>query len=289
MGRPADANHGPTLILEDRRWVLRERENIIGRGAGVAVHVALVGVSRHHARIIVTSNGAMIEDLGSKNGTFVGQERTHGPQALQDRDVIGLGRRVRLLFREREDDRTESEALHGTTGAMFRQEGELWAMVFEGQAVRLPDAKGFHDLARLLTRPGIDVHCLDLARRPAENAGEDRVLDDRAQREIGARARELQREIDEAAAAHDLGRAEQAREELEQIVALLSGALGLGGRSRGLGSAVERARSSVTWRMRSAIKRIQSAHPRLGRHLQNAVRTGTFCTYLPEAPVDWVL
>ena len=69
----------------------------------------------------------------------------------------------------------------------------------------------------------------------------------------------------------------------------LSGALGLGGRSRQLGSAAERARSAVTWRIRNAIRKIASAHPRLGRHLENAIRTGTFCVYEPETPVDWAL
>jgi hypothetical protein len=99
----------------------------------------------------------------------------------------------------------------------------------------------------------------------------------------------LQREIDEADAAHDLARAERAREELDQIVELVSGALGLGGRSRALGSVAERARSAVTWRIRNGIKKISKAHPRLGRHLENAVRTGTFCVYEPEAPIEWAL
>src|SRR5688572_31291461 len=54
----------------------------------------------------------------------------------------------------------------------------------------------------------------------------------RARREIQGRARELQREIDEADAWHDLGRAERAREELDRIVEVLSGAFGQRGRSR---------------------------------------------------------
>ena len=59
--------------------------------------------------------------------------------------------------------------------------------------------------------------------------------------ELKARVRELQQEIDEADAAHDVGRAERAREELDQLVEHLSGALGLGGAARHLGSAAERA------------------------------------------------
>ena len=51
-------------------------------------------------------------------------------------------------------------------------------------------------------------------------------------------------------------------------------------------SDLERARSAVTWRIRNAIKKIGQAHPRLGRHLENAVRTGTFCVYQPEVAGD---
>jgi hypothetical protein len=159
--------------------------------------------------------------------------------------------------------------------------------VFDGQSVQLTHQKGFADIARLLERPGVELHCLELADRPAEPAGDADVLDDRARREIQARVRELQRELDDAEAAHDGVRAERAREELDRIVELLSSALGLRGRSRALGSGSERARSAVTWRIRSGIKKIGQAHPRLGRHLENAVRTGTFCLYQPEAPVEW--
>ena len=45
----------------------------------------------------------------------------------------------------------------------------------------------------------------------------------------------------------------------------------------------------MTWRIRSAIKKVAATHPRLGRHLDNAVRTGHFCVYQPEAAIDWLL
>ena len=165
--------------------------------------------------------------------------------------------------------------------------GAVWSLEFDGLSVQLTHQKGLSDLARLLDRPGVEVHCLELADRPAETTGTAPQLDERARREIQARARELQHDIDQADAAHDLAQAERAREELDQIVELLSGALGLGGRSRALGSAAERARSAVTWRIRSGVKKIARAHPQLGRHLENAVRTGTFCVYQPERSVDW--
>ena len=207
-------------------------------------------------------------------------------------DIDRLEQGLRLAGLEEDPDERRPEAIARPVAqepdvARFRREGAVWRLEFDGLSVQLTHQKGFSDLARLLDRPGVEVHCLELADRPAETTGTAPQLDERARREIQARARELQHDIDEADAAHDLARAEQAREELDQIVELLSGALGLGGRSRALGSAAERARSAVTWRIRSGVKKIAKAHPQLGRHLENAVRTGTFCLYQPERPVDW--
>ena len=208
----------------------------------------------------------------------------------QDIERLARGLRIAGLQDDPDYERPEARArplLPETSEAHFRQDGGVWTLAFQGLAVQLTHQKGFSDLARLLQRPGIEMHCLELADRPAETTGVADVLDGRARREIETRVRELQREIDEADAAHDSGRAEGAREELERIVEFLSGALGLGKRSRALGSGAERARSAVTWRIRSGIKKIGQAHPRLGRHLENAVHTGTFCVYQPEGPIEW--
>ena len=172
---------------------------------------------------------------------------------------------------------------------VFRKDGDVWYLGFDGLALQLIDMKGFHDLAQLISRPQEQIHCLDLAGRSSESSGDDVVLDGRARRELTARVKTLQAEIDEAEQFHDTGRAERARQELDQIVSTLSQALGLAGKPRKLGGAVERARTAVTWRIRSAIRKAIVVHPALGRHLENSVRTGTYCTYAPERPLDWVL
>lgn len=207
-------------------------------------------------------------------------------------DTERLARGLQIAGLADDPDKGRAEAVaqpaaRGSVSARFRYDGNAWSLTFSGLSVQLTHQKGFKDLTRLLQQPGVEVHCLELADRPAETAEGAPVLDDRALREVQVRVRELQQEIDEADAAHDLARGERAREELDRIVELLSGALGLGGHSRALGSAAERARSAVTWRIRNAIKKIGQAHPRLGRHLDNAVRTGTFCVYQPEVAVDW--
>jgi DNA-binding winged helix-turn-helix (wHTH) protein len=78
------------------RWGSRQLplvagENVVGRDP--EVHVTLDGgtVSRRHARITITAAHTLIEDLGSKNGTFVRGERVTAPKPLADGDLIGFG------------------------------------------------------------------------------------------------------------------------------------------------------------------------------------------------------
>lgn len=205
----------------------------------------------------------------------------------EDADALVRGLALAGLARDPDEHRT---AVAGAPArAMFRREGDRWTLAFDGMVVQLAGAKGFEDLAQLLAQPHTTIHCLELAGRSADASGSDPILDERARRELAARVRDLEEAIEEANANHDVGRAQAAREELDQLVTTLSGALGLGGRSRRLGSAAERARSAVTWRIRHAIRKIAAAHPALGRHLDNAVRTGTYCAYTPEKPIDWDL
>jgi hypothetical protein len=115
------------------------------------------------------------------------------------------------------------------------------------------------------------------------------LLDDKAKREDRERLGELRAEIDEAEGYNDPERAAALREEMDFLVAELSAATGLGGRDRKAASAAERARVAVTRAIRTTLKRIEQEHPQLGRHLTATVRTGNFCSYLPDDrfPIEW--
>jgi len=84
-------------------------------------------------------------------------------------------------------------------------------------------------------------------------------------------------------------RAARSRVERDRIVEGLSAAYGLAGKPRRSGDPAERARTTVTARIRDAITRIDRDHPDLGRHLRWAVRTGTLCVYDPEEVPAWSL
>ncbi len=83
-----------------------------------------------------------------------------------------------------------------------------------------------------------------------------------------------------------LARAESDR---EHLIAELSRAFGLDGRPRVAGGDVERARGSVTRTLRYALRRLSQLHPELGEHLNQHIRTGTYCSYQPDAlhPLTW--
>ncbi len=162
-----------------------------------------------------------------------------------------------------------------------------WVAEFGGKRAILPDLKGLHDIRRLLERPGEEIHCLDLAERSETTYGADAALDAPARAALKARIRGLQEELAEAEDRNDIGRAARAREEMDRLIETLSRALGLGGRGRRLGDLAERARTTVTWRIRYALRRIETAHPPLGSHLAAHLRTGAFCLYRPSEPVAW--
>jgi pSer/pThr/pTyr-binding forkhead associated (FHA) protein len=70
---------------------LKEGEHLLGRDSDVAVWLESPSVSRHHARIRVSGSDATIEDLGSKNGTYLHGERIATSTPLADGDEIRLG------------------------------------------------------------------------------------------------------------------------------------------------------------------------------------------------------
>jgi DNA-binding winged helix-turn-helix (wHTH) protein len=86
------------LVWGDRRIPLQEGESVIGRDPEADAWIDAATVSRRHARLVVTDDGATVEDLDSKNGTWVGTERVRGPHPLASGDEIRLGE-ISVSFR----------------------------------------------------------------------------------------------------------------------------------------------------------------------------------------------
>jgi DNA-binding winged helix-turn-helix (wHTH) protein len=79
-----------TLFCENRTFQLPEGEHVIGRAADAQVVLTDSTVSRHHARLSISGPEIRIEDLGSKNGTFVDGRRVTGVHPLHRHSRIAI-------------------------------------------------------------------------------------------------------------------------------------------------------------------------------------------------------
>src|SRR5207244_1293838 len=138
--------------------------------------------------------------------------------------------------------------------AVFRNEGDVWTVIYAGTSVRLRHSKGLGDIAILLANRGRDIHVADLIAasagappdprstpaadlvaqglRVSRGASGDAVLDHRARADYRERLAGLHRELEDAERCNDEGRVARARAEFDFIAGELASAFGLGGRGR---------------------------------------------------------
>jgi hypothetical protein len=199
-----------------------------------------------------------------------------------------------------------------TAGAVIlEREGGYWAVRHSGTVTRLPDGLGLRYLDLLIRNPGREVAARDIIQlasaapastapastapastAPASTAqpdlaqhpitAADDVLDARALAEYRRRLAELDDDLAEAERWNDTERASRARSERDFLLAELASATGIHGRPRRLASESERARVNVTRAIRSAIGKIRTHDPDAAAHLDQAVRTGTYCSYTAQ-------
>lgn len=191
--------------------------------------------------------------------------------------------------------------------ALYR-EGDFWVAVFDGEKTLLRDMKGLGHLALLLANPGREMHAVDLVAQqrsrdpdvhrksdddlsPTIGGDAGEILDERAKEVYRRRLSDIEEDIEEARTFRDIEREARAEAEREFVVRELKRAVGMGGRDRRAGATSERARAAVTRAIRNAMKRISEHHAPLGEHLDRTVRTGTYCSYMPDphARIDWQL
>jgi hypothetical protein len=195
------------------------------------------------------------------------------------------------------------------TKAVLAREGEIWAFQYDGRTIRIRDSKGVRHLAELLSRPGVDVHALDLGGAGASGrtavsvaaasdaglsvtdvgAGAGSALDPAAKAAYRRRVDDLREEVEEAVRWGDPERAARAREEMDFIATELAAAVGLGGRDRPQSSDAERARVNVTRAIKTTVRRLAAQDAELGAELETTIRTGLFCRHEPDPrrPVRW--
>ncbi len=194
-----------------------------------------------------------------------------------------------IAKRQNVDVSTISKELNGKlfVGNMFQKNGALWEMCYNGEKTMLPELKGFSDIYKLISHPAKEIHCSELMEIPVLVDGDERMFDQKAKNNYKTKLSQLTADIDEAFEMNDNVRAGHLQEEYDKIVNHLSSSLGLGGKTRKLDDQIDKVRSAVTWRIRTAIKKIKESHTSLGNHLSNSIRTGLFCAYTPEIETKW--
>jgi len=84
-------------LLNGQRWSIN-KTLLIGRDTSCDIIIADRQVSRHHARLQKSSNGILLEDLGSKNGTTCNGSQITDTVLLQDGDVIQIALAQRFIY-----------------------------------------------------------------------------------------------------------------------------------------------------------------------------------------------
>ncbi|MFI7116142.1 ATP-binding protein [Amycolatopsis sp. NPDC049868] len=212
-------------------------------------------------------------------------------EVAEEATALGMRPVLARVTRAWEDARTPAAPL-----AEFRRDEAVWTLHFAGVTAHLPDSKGLRDLHFLLGRPGSEVTAVRLLDPEggevvvaAKSLGGDAVLDDEAKARYRARLDELDELIDTAAGLGQDARAAALDRERDALLAELRSAAGLGGRTRRLGDEAERARKTVTARIRDTLRKLDEQHPALAAHLRASVTTGSSCRYAPEDKVPWRL
>jgi len=82
---------GGWLIGPTHRVPLAPGGNVLGREGADVLALDSPTISRRHARLTLSGDTATLEDLGSKNGTYVNEVRVTSPVAVADGDVVRAG------------------------------------------------------------------------------------------------------------------------------------------------------------------------------------------------------
>ena len=212
------------------------------------------------------------------------------------------------------DPNREAESLGkpiAETG-IFAVNGEYWTLGYSGTTFPLKDVKGLSYIRRLLQHPNEEFHALDLlgalgavttfesARVEKHESSLDvgvtfrrgltgdsgEMLDAQAKQEYQRRLHELREELEDLHERGNHERAQQVESEIEFLEREIIRAVGIAGRDRRAGSNAERARLNVTRAIKAALEKIAEQQASMGELLDRSIKTGSFCSYVPDPRIQ---
>jgi len=171
--------------------------------------------------------------------------------------------------------------------AHCQRAGRKWRLTLRNRSVLVEDSIGMVHLAVLIANPRQEIQAADLVAglaglQDADAGTAQLVLDAEAIAGYRNQLRRLDTLLNETRIDElEPGRASQARAERGWLIAQLSSAAGLGGRTRAFPDQPERARVAVGKAIRRALVKITEADAVIGEHLRQTVHTGVRCSYWP--------
>lgn len=159
-------------------------------------------------------------------------------------------------------------------------------MAYDDQDATLPARKGLQDIHVLLSHADTDISAYDLlvgpgavGRAAPPPATGEAAIDPQARREIGAEIKRLDEQIDTALQTGADAHAQRLDQQREELLAYVGAATGLLSRTRAMGDEAEKARKTVSSRIKHAIGLISVEMPGLASHLNEQIVFGVRCRY----------
>lgn len=239
-------------------------------------------------------NGAVVAFAGSHAHTA---GMLTGALGRDGRDLLDQARatyqRLGALGWRDEIDRLARRPVEGpapSTSRAMRRHGRTWHVLYDGQQASVPHSKGMADLALLLSRPGVDVHVLDLYGSPDRSGSAGEMVDGKALAAYRQRLIDLDEDAAEAESHHDVERRARIDEERRALMEELQRVSRHRDGARSFATyPAERARKAVAGRLRDAIRRLDMELPALAAHLHATIVTGTYCRYRDPGGEAWVV
>jgi hypothetical protein len=202
----------------------------------------------------------------------------------------------RLLAKQRSEAIREGAAgtaVLAQSDCIFQRNDGLWTARYAAKQVVLPDRLGLKYIAELLRRPGVAIQASALTGGERESVGLVPLLNmpmadaetiKSVRKELVMRQDELLRLPE-----NHWARRGELNDEIAKLQSYLGQVQTNRGRPRNVSGGAEHSRTSVTNAIVRAIEHISKAHPDLGQHLRESIKTGTAMLYAPADPPDWHL
>ena len=282
----------PRVIVESRLWRLdtvqlgdRTRDIFLARGAGWQDGQLLA----NHARLATSPCPLiLVPNLLPDDPIWIAGERV--VMSMSEFDWFGddshdVLRRITAIVAEHDHRTTAAEE------ALFRKDGEIWTLSFDGKAAHVADTLGLGYIAELLRKPRVAIEAAQLAGASVESTKLVALpgiplADDTAIKAVRAELGEKKTEL-AGLQERDWTRKGVLQEEISKLEQYLGEVETHQGQARKVAGTAQRSRTSVTNAINRAIEHISAQHPGLGRHLKESIKTGTSPIYSPADLRDW--